>query len=547
MAKSRDARLRELERRLIADAYVDALLVVESHEGEELFRCGGRWSKNQRRYVDAPDCKPHRVRLKESQYEAALGFRAWLEASRRGDKTRPIVLMLAGDRGSGKTWFLAGVGLIAIGLEWPNEYQFVVNLTTPQRRECVESMREVARPEWIAFHSDDLRDPYSLLITGSHIGWLSSRNPKRLRQAKLNIRHVLINEGQDQPEVVYTNAVGATRNRDGLTTIATNRPQSEAGDWVAAVADAIDAEELPGIWYLLDAKKNDAVDPTALDKRARAIRAVSREAADADTGGGGMRLAGPIAYPGFKPFPWHKGGHVGDPPAIGWRDVTREVTAAEVEDSAGWPYVIGVDFQRRPGIVGNVAKFFRDETGKLVLVVLAQVCTEGEETAFSDSLFRRGYTPNPHDSTGALIVGDATGARQNARHRWEEPTSFRALADDGWLCLPPEYTKRRKPSNPLVRESIPQVHAAFVERQIMISTALKEPESGFAALVESLRRAKKTPRGALIEKGGWQHGPDGLRYLAWRFLPRVRPPLSPQGIDDQTFDEIARIKVLGNG
>ena len=81
----------------------------------------------------------------------------------------------------------------------------------------------------------------------------------------------------------------------------------------------------------------------------------------------------------------------------------------------------------------------------------------------------------------------------------------------------------------------------------MISTALKEPESGFAALVESLRRAKKTPRGALIEKGGWQHGPDGLRYLAWRFLPRVRPPRSPQGIDDQTFDEIARIKVLGNG
>lgn len=538
----------DLRRVLSSDRYVDALLVVEAHTGEELFRCGGRWDKLAQAYVRADDCEPHRVRLKESQLEAGLGFRAWLNASRRGDKTRPIVLMLAGDRGSGKTWFLAGVGLVAIGLEWPGEYQFAVNITTPQRRECIEAMREVVAPGWIALHSDDLRDPWTELMTGARIGWLSSKNPKRLRQAKLNIRHVLINEGQDQAEVVYLNAVGATRNVDGLCSIATNRPQSEAGDWVAAVADAIDADELPGVWYLLDAKKNDAVDATALDKRARALRAVSREAAEADAGGGGMRLAGPIAYPAFSPLPWSKGGHVGEPPEIGWIDVTRQLTAAQVEGSAGWEYVCGADFQRRPGIVGNIAKLFRAEDGRVVLAILEQVCTGGEETAFSEALSRRGYSANPHDRTSLLVVGDATGARQNARHRWEEPSSFKALASDGWLVLPPAYTRRnRRPDNPLVKESIPQMDSVLRGRHLMISARLKEPDQGFAALVESFRRAKKTPRNALVEKGGWQHGPDGVRYLAWRFLPRPQPPMAPTGVDSAAFDALASIRVLTNG
>jgi hypothetical protein len=55
-----------------------------------------------------------------------------------------------------------------------------------------------------------------------------------------------------------------------------------------------------------------------------------------------------------------------------------------------------------------------------------------------------------------------------------------------------------------------------------------------------------TDRGRLVEAGNYQHGLDGLRYLAWRFLPRPQPP-KPAGFDTETFDAIRRIKVLTNG
>jgi len=539
---------------------------VRAPDGEVLLRTGGVWDRTLRRYVPPPPDRTvriHSIALKLSQVDAGRALARWFSASRQGDRSKPIVMMLAGDRGSGKTWFLAGVAVIAVGLEWPSEYQFCVNITTPQRRECIESMQEVVAPGWITEHKEDFRDPWTTLITGSKIGWFSSRNPKRLRQAKLRIRHVFINEGQDQPERVYFNAVGATRNVDGLTTIATNRPQEEAGDWVAVVASAIDAGEIDGELHLLDPKLNDAVDPISLDKRAKAIRAVSREAADADAGGGGMRVSGPLAYPAFRPIPILRGGHLGDPPPtpdIGrplWRDVTREVTAQSVPESAGWDYVVGVDFQRRPGIIGIAHKLYRVErvwdllslaVGTLVLWCCDYIGTPGEEEAFSSALERRGYTPKGYTPEGApapsaLLVGDGTGARQNAAHRWELPPSYVPLRADGWTVLPPWKTRRGKPDNPPVKESRAQMHALFFSRQVLISPRLKEPDPGFPSLSESFTRAKVTVRGQLMERGGWQHGPDGVRYVAFRFMPRPQPPRAPNTLDHETFDALSKIRL----
>jgi hypothetical protein len=543
---------RSLRRRIDTERYVDACLSVVSHEGVELYRVGGRWDTILRRYTGP--CRPHVVRLKESQLEPGKAVAEWLAATKRGDKTRPIVLMLAGDRGSGKTWFL-GLLFVTVALAHPREMQFGVNLTSPQRRECIEAIEETSRASWIppAEQSDDLRDPYTSFITENRVGWVSAQNPKRLRQAKLRIRHIAINEAQDQPEKVYLNAVSATRNVDGITSIATNRPQSESGDWVAAVADGIEAGEMAGRLYYLDPRKNDAVDPVALDKRAQALRVVSREAAEADAGGGAMRVSGPIAYPAFRPLPREKGGHLGDPPQLGWTDVTRELSAAVVPESSGWDYVIGVDWQRRPGIIGIVGKLYRAEDGRTVLWCCDYIATPGEETAFSAALYRRDYSPyggllDGRTTFSALIIGDGTGAKQNAAHIWTLPPSFAAMRNEGWLCVPPQYTqKNRRPENPLVKESRSQMHAVLQAHQVLISPRLKEPEAGFPALVESMRRAKVTQRGALVEKGGWQHGPDGVRYLAWKFLPRPAPPRAPGGMDDTTADEIRSIRVLTNG
>lgn len=558
---------RDLRRLLHTDRFVDALLVVEGPDGTELLRVGGRWDNVARRYVAAEGVRPHVRRLKRSQREAGAAIASWLAAARRRDPEAPILLMLAGARASGKTWML-GLLFVVIGLEFPNEHQFGVNITSDQRRECIAAIFAVARPEWIVLQIEDSHSPQLVFLTRNSVHWYSSRNAARLRQALLPIRHVAINEGQDQPETVYTNGIAATRNLDGLTSVATNRSQREAGDWVAVASLAIQGGEIAGVYVDMDPRLNDAVAKHALDKRANAIRAVSPAAAAADCDPeGAMKLSGPIAYPSFKPLPLERGGNLGDPPLrpqIGralWRDVTRERTADEMRGGDGYDWVIGVDWQRRPGIVGVCCKLFVVERvweplphppGTLIMWAGDTVFTPGDESAFSQVLYRAGYTPQGVTPEGthapsALLVGDGTGATQNAAHNWQLPPSYPAMKKHGgWIVIPPAWTVNRKPDNPRVKESRPQMYAGFDSRQIIVSPRLKEADEGFPALIESLRIAKVTARGALIEKGGNQHGPDGLRYLWWKFGPRVLPPRTDPKPDLDTFNALASVQPFGS-
>lgn len=554
-----------LRRRRSTDRYVDALLVVQDHLGAEAFRAGGRWDRRLQRYVGDQECDPVVAQLQESQFEIAHAAGRWFAAVDAGQVDRARVLIAGGERGSGKTWFLAGPFLVAVALKWPGDWQFGVNLTSPQRRECVEAIRESSRPEWIEYSSDDLRDPYLRFITGSMVGWASAQNPKRLRQAKLPIRNVLLNEGQDQAERNFTNAIGAIRNVGGVVTIATNPPQAGSGDWVATLWNAIESEEVGkrGEIYHLDAKLNRAVDQHALADIGVLLNAVNPEAAAADAGGQ-MKLSGPICYKNFSSLPLVKKGHVGEPPvapmlgASPWRDVTAARTADKMGGGDGYDWIIGADFQRRPGIVGIACKLFEvvrvwDElpldVGTLVLWAADQINCPGDESSFSSALERKGYSAHGEAIDGrrthrALIVGDGTGARQNAAHRWELPTSFRALSAEGWAVIPPQKTRKGKPENPMTKESRAQMWDGFNARQILVSPGLKKGEEGFYSLISCLQRAKVNSNGNLI--GGNHHAPDGLRYVWWVFGPRPQPPRS-EGLTDSDFDKLRAVRLLTSG
>jgi hypothetical protein len=536
--KSRRQRLDRLQRTLLSgERFVDALLVVQDHEGAEIFRVGGCWDTYARRYVDRP-CTARVVQLQESQREAALAFARWLAASLASEPRRRRLSVEAGNRGSGKTFLEAGVFGVAVALAFPREWQFIVNITAKQRRECLEHMRAVASPKWITFDSDDFRDLNTEFLTGAKVQWHSSRAAGALRQAGLRIRRVVINEGQDQPEDVIINAIAAIRNVGGEVGVATNPPRAESGDWVAALWQAIEADEINGERFELDNKKNRAIDQDAVSDIADIIRAVNREAAEADADGV-MRLSGPIAYPAFKALAREKGGHIGEKPTIGWTDVTLELTAKAVGGKVGYDFVCGVDWQKTPGVVGQIAKLYRDERGRILLHVVDTVGVRGVEADFSQALIAGGYVPK-HGMPGKslLIIGDASGARQNAEHKWQQPTSYTAMQADGWVVLPPMYHwKTRTAWNPLVKDSRAQMHLLFSEYQIIYAEACRTPAEGFASLVESTRRAKVGPRGGLIEKGGFQHCPDGVRYLAWAFLPRPQPP---QTTSDAATDSTLR-------
>lgn len=460
--------------------------------------------------------------------------------------------MGGGDRGSGKTWFLAGVGFVAMALAFPGDWQFGINITSKQKRECLEAIREVALPGWIESDISDFRDPRTRFVTGNTIAWKSSQAPRAIREAGLNLRYILVNEGQDQPVSVATNAIAAIRNTGGLVGVATNPPQVERSDWVANWWVDIEAGKLNGEKYLVEARLNRAIDQEARKDIGPFLLSADPGSYEADALGV-FKLTGNVAYPGFSPLPLERGGHVGDPPAQivnidgtrqGWSDVTAEITAAIIDSSVGFPYVIGVDFQKHPGVVGQLAKLYRNDQGELVLHVIRTIAVRGVEADFSQALHAAGYVPDPGKPASVMIVADATGARQNAEHRWNEPTSFKALKADGWYVQPAgRHWRTKVPWNPLVTESRDQMHSLFLRKRILLSPRCEEPTEGFHSLVESFRKAKAGPKGGLVEKGGYQHCPDGVRYLAWRFLPRPQGP-APAPIDTETADAVRKIRFL---
>lgn len=554
-------RIARLRRQLLSpERWIEALLIVEDHEGNELLRVGGCWDTQLQCYVDRP-CTPHVIRLEESQRELGLALARWLKAVRAGQKQRPRALVGGGNRGSGKTWFLAGIAFVVMALEFPWDWSFGVNITSKQKRECIEAIQAVARPEWIASDISDFRDPRTEFLTGHAVAWKSGRAPRAVREAGLRIRYILINEGQDQPEAIAINCIAAIRNTGGLVGVATNPPQNDQGDWVATWWTGIEAGELNGEKFFVDNKKNRSIDQDAQSDIAAFLYATNREAGDADAAGI-FRLSGPIAYPAFKALPRDRGGHLGVPPPapdVGtslWVDITRQLTARLLEGETGFDAVCGVDFQRLPGIVGVVAKLYSDERGQLVLHAVDVIGVRGVEPDFSQALIANGYVPahgmtteDGRPGVPLLLIGDATGARQNAEHRFAQPPSFTALRFDGWKVLPPmKHWKRGTPWNPLVKDSRAQMHTLFENGQILLGPKCSEPADGFPSLVESLRRAKVGPRGGLVEKGNFQHVPDGLRYLAWRFMPRPKPATPSPAPDMDSFNALRNTRIgFGGG
>lgn len=560
-----------LDRLLLSpERYVSARLEVRSSTGEFLFTVGGCWDTIAKRYVDRP-CSTRAVTLQKSQDEIGRALGQYITQRLAGDDSRPALIEAIGNRGGGKTFVLGGVFMVALALALPRCWQIGVSITSKQNREVKEAIAKIAPPEWITQDVTDFRDQRTEFLTGSTVLWLTAKNPKALRQALLPFEHVLINEGQDQREVVFTNSISAIRS-GGIVTVATNPPQEQsgAGDWVAVLYDHIQNGSRDAQAFVLRGQDNAAISQPTMGKIGRLLMAVNRDAYEADALGE-IKLAGNVGYQGFSRG-WRKedasglwlSGHVGEPPArvigldgtlrAGWEDVTRQKTAEALGGDVGTDYVGGSDFQADPGCCSAIGKLYRTPARELVLYIVDFVGTTGTEQDLTVALNSRGYYPGSVDYDGRpaaslLLVGDATGARQDAEHRKRNPYSFMQLQADGWRVLPPDRIgKKRTPWNPLIPDSRKQMKACFLSGSILISPKCLEPTAqGFPSLVESFMRAKVNSFGK-FEKGKnapWTHGPDGVRYLAWRFLPRSVAP-KPQGLDDKTFDSLMKLRVFQN-
>jgi hypothetical protein len=451
-------------------------------------------------------------------------------------------MMAIGNRGGGKTWVCALL-MVTLALALPATWQIGVSITSKQNREIKAAIIEIAEPSWISLDVTDLRDPRTTVITGTNILWLTSKNSKALRQALLPFELVFINEGQDQSEGIFVNAVGAIRNRGGLVAVATNPPREAGGDWVAILHQGIEAGSAEGAAYVLDAAHNTAIHQPTRHKIGRLLKLVNPEAAEADADGV-FKLSGRLAYPAFSPLPRERNGHIGEPPAIGWRDITAQVTKADPEVGVSAEAIAGGDFQIRPGLCTPMIKIYEDERGRRVLYVFDFVAARGAEEDLSLALMMRGYGPaGATKAIPAVILADGTGERQNAAHNPHANYSYERLSADGWVVVAPfRHPVTGRAHNPPVRDSRAQMHSLLTARQILISPRLCEAMEGFPSLHDCFSRAKALANGKLDKKGHLQHGPDGVRYVAWRYMPLPFRGNSP-AFNRAAFDDLSAIRI----
>lgn len=556
--ESLDQLRRRLRREILPSSsarYTDALLLVRAPDGTEAWRAGGAWDNTFREWApDAADVQPRIVTLEKSQWVQPDGtpgigqaFARHLEAKRRGERGT-FAFIAMGPRGSGKTYICGGIIAWTLALEYPFDYTFAVAVQGKAKREVIDALAEIAGPNWIkSDSSENPQDPETELITGHRVLWHTGTRPKSFRFAGLPIRHVMLNEGQAQSVAAAVNAAAATRNVGGLLSVATNPPTEDAGNWIVRVVKKIEAEEMNAQAFMLGAKDNASINQDAVTDIGSFIQAVDESAYRADILGE-MSIAGEVAYRGFKRAPVEKGGNLGDPPPLPdigpalWTDITEEETLKYAPSQGGFQYVGGTDFQGDPGCCTVVGKIYRRPDGKKVLHVVDTVGAEGVEEDLSQALLAKGYTQST-----LMLIGDATGARQSAKHDDKTNYSFDKLGKkgEGWtIDSPDRHRKTGRYWWAPKRENRKQVNGLFRTGQILITPSCSEAPAPFKSLLDCLDNCKITTGGDFERKGHWTHLPDGLRMLAWRFLDRPRPPGS-KPLDEKTIDAVMSIRLVG--
>lgn len=546
-------RMAELDRRLLsAERYLPYRLEVYTHNLELLYNVGGELDTTGYCYTGNA-CTARQIVLKPDQEEIGRGIAKYVEQRCANDDTRKALIMAIGERGGGKT-FLASLMIVTVALMLPGSWSMAVSIFSAQNEEIRIGIDKICPPGWYEQVLDP-KEPGLAFLNGSRCRWFTSRAPLQMRQGAIDWELVVINEGQDQPEEVATNGVAVVRNRGGVVFVATNPPMEDDGDWVAILHQGLKADPTDGESYEVKAAQNDSVNQRSREKSIRLTEMINPERAAAD-GLGRIKLSGDVAYQGFTRQArivdadgnWLSG-HVCEPDES-WDDETELVTAIHAKTAFGYAAIGGCDWQTEPGCCAPLGRLYRESNGLSLLYITEFVGVEGTEADLTMALTARRYYPGSLDyddqpAIRTLLIGDATGARQSASHR-PEPYSFKQVQADGWKVLPPDYVgKKRTPWNPSVNDSRKQMKLLLTTGRIAFSSKCAEAIAGFPSLLDSMQRCKVNAVGKFIKKKHYTHGPDGVRYIAWRFMPRGEIPVPKPRMNRGAVETLARIKING--
>jgi hypothetical protein len=542
------------------------IVVKRKKTGEKLFEVGGQWDRVEGRYLDEPTKLCKIVWLNEAQCLGeqhkeladgpAMALWTWLQARRAGSP-RIVELVLDGGRGSGKS-HLAVLAVFIIAIALPDARCFLVSPANTRRGELQRIVRDWIPASWRAWSERDLT--YTL-PNGSTVSYIGADDENSLKQGGYEV--ALLNEAQLVASSAYSYIAAGVRNVSGrpkgLLILAHNYADKERGEWTNDHLDKIDAGAVNARHHKLDPKLNDSIEEGVVDDVDGLIRSVRPDLADIDSLGIRKRL-GDFAAAAFKPIPMAKGGHVGSPPlpvtaidgtviSPSWPDVTRRETARKTGTQEGFPIVVTMDFQRRPGCVASLWRLYQRAPDQVVYhcqkVIVAGDNEDDLCRRVEDYLLTLGLTPRE-----ALAICDSTGRHQNASHDTRTKPSHDIVREWYFTVVAPRKVKKNGKlgsANPDVEDSLAQFYDLCKEDRVLVAEG-EDTEW----MVTSLQRCKIKKRGGTIRlddsKPGYSHPVDTARYTTWFFEPRRGPVAPAPAIDKERFNELSRVKFgFGDG
>lgn len=524
-------RQRELESALVGTArYVDvALALTRDRDGSTLLYAGGKWDKLENRFDEAEPSEVAVIPLEESQVEFATWFSTWLRDYREGYPRDISLALVAGDRRGGKTFASYFCQLAAL-IDVPRlpdglpTIGWTISRTYRQRDELNQLISNFI-PRW--FYQEQRAPEFRFTFPhGSYLRNLSADDPDALKQGRVDF--LLYNEGQLMSPRAVRNGMYGTSDRGGITVLTANPPSGPDGDWLRDLKEGIDEDpEIKRIakFFNVSSKNNTKIDAPARRRVAAITKRMDPEEAEADAEGTWRRW-GDLAYPAFIGRPFEKGGHIGLPPDDGFKfDVTSQVTRREFY--AGFNYVIGGDFQRRPQAAAVLRVFQLPNVEGPVYWFVDEVGVKGTEVELSTELmgFPHSLNPQAGHERGAVWVGDCSGSYQGAE-RIKGRTSFGLLESEGWKIYPAEIIRganSERPKNPDVAQRLGLMERLMSQGRIRVA-----PECVWLSEAFAKCQLRRTEIGTRVPKGQYAHITDAASYAVWRLEPKpTRGPRTP--------------------
>lgn len=549
---------------------------------EQLLEVGGIWNRRTKRWEDGQSETLHVIRIpRGSQQEPAARYVAeWMRRIAIGpspkaphwsepcvieydeprlpgtpvDPGKPRIsvefrrvwtLLLEGGRRGGKS-YLSLVSLALYAVMVPNALVWAVSPTNDETDELEAGLRSMMPSSWYTFRGGGgNRASQFKLQNGSRILLISGHKPRALKRGKVDL--VLYNEGQNMSRAGWVQLRGAISDTGGMVIIACNPPDSEIGRWIEDVHEQARAAKIKAIAFHMTGKTNPFCTAESLNDMADENDDLTQRR---EVDGEFVPIGDVVMHA------WSDSASVIDDVPARYIDVTARETKRELGRAAG--YIVGMDFQKTPHMVGVIYKLFTDPLGEdpaevIPVCVDEVVIDDANEDDLVNGLealprYKHGAPRDPEDTYHGKEIGsydpkkggeqpepihcavvmDASGFWQDGEHS-KTKHSDQKLRERHWVYLykpqrdsdrNPDISERFKTTNSRLKRADERDATGTIKKQGRRRMFVLRHCTRMIKAMRSLPNNPKT--GVASTTSEFRHVVDGGTYPVYRFFARPK-------------------------